>query len=44
VRKLIMWNMLSLDGYFEGPQSWSIDWFQIVFDDQLESFALERGS
>lgn len=40
--KLIMWNMMSLDGFFEGPQSWSIDWFAGSFDEELQSFALEQ--
>jgi hypothetical protein len=26
MRKLIMWNLVTLDGFFEGPKSWEIDW------------------
>jgi len=21
-----MWNMVTLDGFFEGPRSWDLDW------------------
>jgi dihydrofolate reductase len=38
MRKLIMWNMITLDGFFEGP-SHDIGWF--VFDDELESYIHE---
>ena len=23
-----MWNLISLDGFFEGTEPWSLDWFQ----------------
>jgi dihydrofolate reductase len=39
MRKLITWNMLSLDGYFEGPEKGNIDWFR--FDEDLEKYVLE---
>jgi dihydrofolate reductase len=39
MRNLIMWNMLSLDGYFEGPDKGNIDWF--LFDEDLEKYILE---
>jgi dihydrofolate reductase len=40
--KLIQWNMLSLDGYFEGAQSWDVEWFQGFFNEELEKFSLEQ--
>ena len=39
MRKLKTWNMLSLDGFFEGPSKGEIEWF--VFDDELEKFILD---
>lgn len=39
LRKLILWNMVSLDGYFEGPEPGQLDWFR--FDGELEKFMLE---
>jgi dihydrofolate reductase len=38
MRKVIMWNMVTVDGFFEGPTR-NIDWF--VFDDELEKYILE---
>jgi dihydrofolate reductase len=38
MRKLITWNMVTLDGMFEGPNR-DIGWF--VFDDELEKYILE---
>jgi hypothetical protein len=26
MRKLIMWNLITLDGFFEGTKSWDLDW------------------
>jgi dihydrofolate reductase len=37
-----MWNMMSLDGFFDGAQPWSIDWFGSVFDEELERFSIEQ--
>jgi dihydrofolate reductase len=38
VRNVILWDMLSLDGYFEGPEKGNIDWFR--FDEDLEKYIL----
>ena len=35
MRKLIMWNMVTLDGFFEGPNK-ELDWFR--FDEELEKY------
>lgn len=32
---VIMWNFVSVDGLFEGDKSWSIDWFQAAWNDEL---------
>ena len=42
LRKLILWNMVSLDGYFEGPEQGQIDWFR--FDAELENFIISTQS
>jgi hypothetical protein len=34
--KVIAWNMVTLDGFFEGPGKRQIDWF--LFDDELEKY------
>ena len=38
MRNVIAWNMLSIDGFFAGPND-ELDWFR--FDDQLEAYILE---
>lgn len=40
--KLIMWNLLSLDGYFEGGKSWDLDWHPYIWGEELERFSLEQ--
>ncbi|GGA15285.1 dihydrofolate reductase family protein [Dyella caseinilytica] len=40
--KLIMWNLVTLDGYFEGPKSWDLEFHQHVWGDDLERFAIEQ--
>jgi dihydrofolate reductase len=38
-----MWNMVTLDGFFEGPKSWDIDWHEYVWGDELEKFSIEQA-
>jgi dihydrofolate reductase len=42
MRKLIMWNVVTLDGYFEGEKAWDLDFHQLVWGDELESFSIEQ--
>lgn len=42
MRRLIMWNLVTLDGFFEGPKSWEIDWHNYVWGDELERYSLEQ--
>lgn len=39
--RLIMWNLLTLDGFFEGTRSWDLDWHSSIWGDELERFAVE---
>jgi dihydrofolate reductase len=41
MRKLIMWNLMTLDGYFEGANH-DIDWHEDVWGDELEQLAIEQ--
>lgn len=43
MRKLIMWNMVTLDGFFEGRKSWEIDWHEYVWGEELEQLSLEQS-
>jgi dihydrofolate reductase len=42
MRRLVMWNLISLDGYFERDEKWSLDWHETVWGDELERFSLEQ--
>jgi dihydrofolate reductase len=42
MRKVIVWNMVTLDGFFEGPKPWDIDWHEYVWGKELEQFSLEQ--
>jgi len=42
MKKLIMWNVVSLDGYFEGQKAWDLDFHQTAWGDELESYSLEQ--
>jgi len=40
--KLIMWNALTLDGYFEGAKSWDLDWHNSIWGEELERLSIEQ--
>jgi dihydrofolate reductase len=40
--KLILWNVLSLDEYFEGAKSWDVEWFHSFYDKDQEEFSIEQ--
>jgi uncharacterized protein YndB with AHSA1/START domain/dihydrofolate reductase len=42
-RRLITWNLQSLDGYFEGPALWSLDFHLSVWGDELEQYSLAQA-
>lgn len=42
MRKLIMWNVITLDGYFEGEKPWDLDFHELVWGKELEDFSIEQ--
>ena len=40
--KLIMWNVITLDGYFEGEKSWELPFMETIWGSELERFSLEQ--
>jgi dihydrofolate reductase len=40
--RLILWNAVTLDGFFEGTKSWELDWHQTIWGDELERFSLDQ--
>ena len=42
MRKLIMWNVISLEGYFEGEKAWDLDFHDLAWGKELEDFSIEQ--
>ncbi|HVS79559.1 MAG TPA: dihydrofolate reductase family protein [Candidatus Paceibacterota bacterium] len=42
MRKLIMWNVITLDGYFEGEKAWDLDFHGLVWGPEMEQFVAEQ--
>jgi dihydrofolate reductase len=40
--KLIMWNVTTVDGYFEGAKSWDLSWHDLIWSEDLEAFSIEQ--
>jgi dihydrofolate reductase len=40
--RLIMWNAVTLDGYFEGTKSWDLDWHKYIWGEELERFSVDQ--
>ena len=38
-----MWNLVTLDGFFEGRKSWDIGWHDSVWGEELERFSIEQS-
>lgn len=44
MRRVVAWNLMTLDGCFEGGRPWELDFHETVWGDELESFSLEQGN
>ena len=42
MRRLIIWNMVTLDGFFEGLKTWEIDWHELVWGEELEQLSIDQ--
>ena len=42
MRNLIMWNVITLDGYFEGTQNWDLSFHNIIWGQELEKISIEQ--
>ena len=42
MRKLIQWNLLTLDGYFEGEKKWQLDFHHYFWGKEMEAFSIEQ--
>lgn len=44
MRRLVMWNLLTLDGYFEGKEPWDLGFHDTAWGDELQQFSLEQAN
>lgn len=42
MRKLIMWNVITIDGYFEGNHNWDLSFHNAVWGQELEKLSIEQ--
>jgi dihydrofolate reductase len=42
MRKLIMWNFITLDGYFEGNKNWDLSFHEVIWGQELEKISIEQ--
>jgi dihydrofolate reductase len=40
MRRLILWNLVTLEGFFDGPKGWDLDWHNVVWGEELEQLSL----
>ena len=43
VRRIVAWNLMTLDGRFEGITPWSLGFHTSVWGEELETFSLQQG-
>jgi dihydrofolate reductase len=43
MRRLVVWNLMTLDGYFEGRNPWDLGFHETVWGDELRALSLEQG-
>ncbi|WP_099867881.1 dihydrofolate reductase family protein [Pararhizobium haloflavum] len=41
--KLIVWNLVTVDGYFEGAEKWVLPFHELAWGEELEALSLEFG-
>lgn len=41
--KVIVWNLMSLDGYFEGKEKWDLDFHTLGWGEEMEAMSKEFG-
>ncbi|HNP08736.1 MAG TPA: dihydrofolate reductase family protein [Cyclobacteriaceae bacterium] len=42
MRKLIMWNIITLDGYFDSNKNWELPFHELVWGPELEKRSIEQ--
>ena len=42
MRRVIMWNLVTLDGFFEGTKSWDLNFHKHAWGEELERISIEQ--
>ncbi len=42
MQRLILWNVVTIDGYFQGVEPWDLHFHASVYGDELERFSIEQ--
>jgi dihydrofolate reductase len=42
MRRILMWNLVTLDGCFEGAKPWDLDFHELVWGEQLQRLSTEQ--
>ena len=42
MRRLVMWNVVSVDGLFEGDRPWDLGWHDTIWGDELDRLSVEQ--
>jgi dihydrofolate reductase len=42
MKRIIMWNLVTLDGFFEGPRSWDLAFHKHAWGEELEQLSIEQ--
>lgn len=42
MKRIVMWNLVTLDGFFEGPRSWDLDFHKVAWGEELERISTEQ--
>lgn len=43
MRRLVIWELMTLDGFYDGVEPWSLDFHMTVWGDELEAFSIEQS-
>jgi dihydrofolate reductase len=43
MRRLVIWNLVTLDGFYDRPEPWNLDFHMSVWGDELEAFSIEQS-
>jgi len=42
MRRVILWNLITLDGFFEGPKSWDLNFHKLVWGEELKRWSIDQ--